>query len=510
MSRASTVLSIALLAVAGWLLYATRLGEVPVYVMHDEAQGALQAHVIATTGRDLSGRLLPLYFTEPEFPPGRDPALIYVTALGLTLLPFTEAGVRTPTALIAVLNVVLTFLVARRLFQSNAMGLVVAGLLLLTPIHFIRGRLLLSPLYSIPFILAWLWSLARFEEERTARPLVMAAICLGLGAYSYLAAVVMMPIYLAVTLAIGYRRLGLGAAVRAVAAFTATLMPMVLWYVTHPERNSQIVRAYQLDANAESPLTRWIGMYWSFFDPAFLFVSGDASLVNSTREAGFFPMAFAVLLPLGLYEVVRLRQPLPLAIAIGFVTAPLVSMISGAIEMNRVMFAIPFGVLLAGYGVHLLLRARPMAIRVAAVVMLLSIPWQFAGLYAGYFGGYGRTAAPWLAGNVREALRALMTQADTRLGPIYISQEIEWVHRTWRFYAIADDRMDMIDRTSYYRDTPPADAPPGAVLICVASSERCRALKQNGWLETATVPSLDGSRAFTLLALPERAAADRR
>ena len=68
------------------------------------------------------GRLLPLYFTEPEFPPGRDPALIYVTALGLKVLPFSEAGVRTPTALVAVLNVVLTFFVARRLFQSTRDG----------------------------------------------------------------------------------------------------------------------------------------------------------------------------------------------------------------------------------------------------------------------------------------------------------------------------------------------------------------------------------------------------
>src|SRR5688572_31289717 len=108
-----SLLLLALLAVAGIALYATRLGDVPAYVMHDEAQGALQAHAIATTGRDLSGRLLPLYFTEPEFPPGRDPLLIYVTALGLKVLPFSEAAARTPTALIAVLNVVLTFVVAR-------------------------------------------------------------------------------------------------------------------------------------------------------------------------------------------------------------------------------------------------------------------------------------------------------------------------------------------------------------------------------------------------------------
>ncbi len=506
MSRTSTVLSIALLVVAGGLLYVTRLGEVPVYFIQDEAQWALQSHAVATTGRDMSGRWFPLYFPEPGFPSGRDPVLIYVTALGLKLLPFSDAGVRTPTAMIAVLNIVLTFLVARRLFQSTLMGLVAAGLLLFTPIHFIRGRMLLSPFYSIPFVLAWLWSFARFEEERTLRKLVMSAVWLGLGTYSYLGAVVMMPIYLAVTLAVGYWRLGVAAAMKAAAAFAATLVPMVLWYVTHPERNAQIVSAYQLDANAEPLLTRWIRLYWSFFDPSFLFVSGDSSPINSTREAGFFPMAFAILLPIGIIAAVRSRQPLPVAVAIGFVTAPLVAIVSGAIEMNRLMFAIPFGVLVAAYGVAPMLRARPRAIRVAAVALLISIPWQFAGFYAGYFGGYRLTSAQWLAGNSREALRALMARAATTAGPIYISQEINHVHRTWRFYAIADGRMDMIDRASYFLESAPSDPPPGAPLICPATSARCQALKQDGWNEVATVASLDGSHAFTLL---ERAAAGR-
>lgn len=506
MSRTSTVLSIALLAVTGWLIYATRLGEVPAYFIQDEMQWALQSQAIATTGRDMSGRFLPLYFPEPGFPSGRDPVLIYVTALGLKLLPFSDAGVRTPTALIAVLNIVLTFVVARRLFQSTVIGLAAAGLLLFTPIHFLRGRLVLSPLYSIPFILAWLWCLARFEEQRTPRNLVAAACLLGVGTYSYLGAVVMMPIYLMVTLAVGYRRLGAAAAIKAAAAFAATLIPMALWYVTHPERNAQIVSAYQLDAAAESLLTRWLRLYWSFFDPSFLFVSGDASLINSTREAGFFPMAFAVLLPIGLYAVVRSRQPLPLTIGLGFVIAPLVSMLSGSIEMNRVMFAIPFGVLLAAYGVNAMLRAPALAIRAAAIILLLTIPLQFVRLYSGYFGGYRLAAVPYLAGNSREALRALMAQAAVQSGPIYISEEIEWAQRIWRFYAIADGRMDMLGRALYYRDAPPADAAPGAPLVCPAISARCQALKQDGWTEVAEVPSLDGSRRFTLLA---RAAAGR-
>src|SRR5690349_3434493 len=188
-SQARAALIAAAIALGGILLYTRALDRVPPYLIHDEAQGALQAHSIATTAHDLSGRFLPMYFTEPEFPPGRDPVMIYWTALGLKFLPFTEAGARTPTALIAVLDVVLIFFAARALFRSTAAGLVAALLLALSPVHFIRGRLLLSPLYSIPFMLAWLWSLARFDESPTVRRFIEACAWLALGMYSYLAAV---------------------------------------------------------------------------------------------------------------------------------------------------------------------------------------------------------------------------------------------------------------------------------------------------------------------------------
>ena len=237
----------AAIVLGGTLLYTRALGDAPPYLIHDEAQGALQAHAIATTGHDLSGRLLPMYFTEPEFPPGRDPALIYVTALGLKVLPFTEAGARTPTALVAVLDLVLMFFAARAIFQNTWLAVLAAGMLALTPIHFIRGRLLLSPLYSIPFVLAWLWSLGRFEQQPSSRRFVAACVWLALGMYSYLAAVVMMPLYLLMTLAMAARSLRWRAVVLAGVTFVVCLLPMAAWYLTHPERNAQIVSAYQLE-----------------------------------------------------------------------------------------------------------------------------------------------------------------------------------------------------------------------------------------------------------------------
>jgi len=503
--RTTTALIAATIVTAGTLLYATRLGHGPPYLIHDEAQGALQAHAIATTARDLSGRLLPLYFSEPEFPPGRDPVMIYVTALGLTLLPFSEAAVRTPTAMVAVINLLLVFFAARALFHSTWAGALAAIMLALTPIHFMRGRLLLSPLYSIPFVLGWLWSLRRFEQHPSGRAFVTPSAWLAIGMYSYLAAVVMMPVYLLMTLAVAGRSLRWRGVALAAATLIVCLLPMAAWYATHPERNAQIVSAYQLSANTDgswiaaagAAAREYLSLYWRVFDPTYMLLSGDPSLVNSTRSSGLFPMAFAVLLPVGIVALLRSGTAINRVIVAGLFTAPIVSVVSGAIEMNRLMFVIPFGVLVATYGALALWRARTNMAKLLAAVLVLSIGWQFTAFYRVYMSSYRLSSATWFSGNVREALRELIARSgDT---DIYISTEIEWVDRMWRFYAIEAGRLDLMSRTAFVTE-PPATAALGAKLLCPAQSERCAALVASGsWRRAVVVPSIDGSRSYVIL-----------
>ncbi|HEX6164908.1 MAG TPA: glycosyltransferase family 39 protein [Vicinamibacterales bacterium] len=499
-SRLTTALIAAAIVLGGTLLYTRDLDRVPPYLIHDEAQGALQAHAIATTGRDLSGRLLPMYFTEPEFPPGRDPALIYVTALGLKVLPFTEAGARTPTALIAVLNVLLMFFAARAIFQSTWAGVVAALMLALAPIHFIRGRLLLSPLYSIPFVLGWLWALARFEEQPSPKRFIAACAVLAIGMYSYLAAVVMMPLYVLMTVGIAARSMRWRAVVLAAVAGFVCLLPMAAWYLTHPERNAQIVSAYQLagDRSLAEAIGSRINLYWQFFDPSYLFVSGDPSMVNSTRTSGLFPWAFAALLPIGLWAIARRRDPIGWVIAAGFLTAPIVSIISGGIEMNRVMFAIPFAVMVASYGVVALWQGRALLPRFAAAALVVSIALQFISFHRYYMSdSYRIGAAQWFSGSVREAMRELIARSGDAEA-VYISTNIEWVHRMWRFYAIEAGRQELIGRAFYYKDLP-SKVPARATLICPAESPACASLGGSGaWRDVVRVPTLDGSRTFVI------------
>jgi 4-amino-4-deoxy-L-arabinose transferase-like glycosyltransferase len=513
MKRHTTAtLMAAAIVIVGAILYTTSLDHVPPYLIHDEAGGALQAHAIATTAHDLSGRLLPLYFTEPEFPPGRDPLMIYVTALALQVLPFSEAGVRTPTAWLAVLDFVLIFFAARALFKSTAGGVLAALLLMLTPVHFIRSRLLLSPLYSVPFILAWLWSLARFAEQPTTRRLMHACIWLGLGMYSYLAAVVMMPLYLLMTLAIAARPLRWRGIAAAVALMAICLVPMATWYLLHPERNAQIVTVYELRAvpyqswseSVSTAIGKRMHLYWSFFDPGYLLLSGDASMINSTRTAGLFPFAFALLLPIGMLALIRSRDRLQWIIAGGFLAAPLVSVISGAIEMNRVMFAIPFAVLVATRGVMALWERRALLPKAIASLLVASIVAQFAVFHRTYMSdAYREASATWFSGNVREAVRELIARSgDSR---IYISQDIEWVHRFWRFYAINAGRADLIDRATYFRELP-ADFAADAKVLCPSESPRCMALgASSAWRNVVTVPSIGGNHRYVIF---ERAPAN--
>ena len=512
MSR-RTLLLLAALTIASAVVYVTRLGYAPAYVMHDETQFALQAESIAASGRDLSGRFLPLFFAEPEFPAGRDPVIIYLTAAALAWLPFSEASVRTPTALLGVLNIALMFLLARRLFGSDSMALVAAGLLAMTPAHFIRSRLLLSPQSSIPFVLAWLLCVAAFSERPTTRRLAMAGGWLGLGAYTYLACMVMMPLYLAMTILLGHRLLGRRGAVVAGAAFVIPLIPMVLWYATHPERWGQVIDAYQLysgrGAGAAAPIAgavssamrTTVGLIWSFFSPAFLFLSGDSSLINSTRLVGFFPLSFAVFMPLGVLRLAKNGGAMGWVILAGLATAPLAAIVSGAIEMNRILFVIPFGVLTATYGVDWLIGARAHIWRAVALVLVAAVPVQFGGFYWDYMGRYRVEASQWFGGNTRDVFITAIERAglDSQ-HRVYVSHAIPFADRYWRFYALERGRRDLIDRMVRYDTASPANALLGSDLVCSLATTECQALLRGdtAWSLVRQITELDGTPSFAL------------
>src|SRR5262249_59285365 len=103
---------IAVMAASCWL-YAWRLGDAPIYLSPDEAIIAVNAHTLATTGRDVQGERLPLYFRIQL--PGEErygwftPAIFYLSATWMKLLPLGESTVRLASVTVGIVDILLMY-----------------------------------------------------------------------------------------------------------------------------------------------------------------------------------------------------------------------------------------------------------------------------------------------------------------------------------------------------------------------------------------------------------------
>src|SRR5678816_84796 len=105
-----------------------------------------------------------------------------------------------------------------------------------------------------------------------------------------------------------------------------------------------------------------VSQYWSFFDPAYLFLTGGyANVVNSTRHVGVFPMPFIALVPVGLGVLAFRRRPVVDALILAaFASAPLAACLAvpERYAIDRELELLPFGVLIAVAGALQLVAAQ--------------------------------------------------------------------------------------------------------------------------------------------------------
>ena len=497
----------AFLVAATVALYATRLGYAPIYLIHDEVKFSLQAIAIAESGHDLNGRLLPVYFSEPEFVAGRDPMMIYATALALRVLPLSDASVRLSTALVGVIDVLLILVLARQVFKSDVLALAAAAMLALAPGHFIHSRMALSVMYPLPFVILWLIGLSRFTEQGSRRAIYFGAAALGLGIYGYLAGMIMMPLYLVFTGLILAEKRALRLVPGVVAAFACVLIPIVIWQLVHPER-AAIFGAYRVgDVTsgvtpgissflAMSRVKLMVGAWWSYFDPDYLFLSGDSSMTNSTRQAGLFPLAAAVLMPLGIYALAS-RRGLARLVLVGLISAPLAVVLTGTLDLNRYrgLFVLPFGVLVSTYGLEFL-WTRSRIWRWAAIVLIVSMPLQFWGFYQDYMGPYRDSSGVWFGKNVRGAVAEAISHADAH-DTVLVSRGVPYGDAYWDFYSralAAPDRRPagrVIDAATFDRQSAAA-----GTLLVMSAGESWPA--DPGWSVVKTITEPDGSPSFVV------------
>jgi 4-amino-4-deoxy-L-arabinose transferase-like glycosyltransferase len=332
---------VALILLFTALVYFHSFSETPIYLGGDEARFGTAADSIARTGRNLNGDRMPIFFHLGDSLDVREtstrwyqPVLFYLIALTLKFRPLTEASIRIPTAIIGLVDVFLIYAVARRQFRGALHPIVAAMTLAMTPAHLIFSRQALDYICPLPFVLGWLWCLVETLETGSVWASLGSGVLLGVGFYSYIAAWMLMPAFLAMTLlaqwASGTRKWLVPAA--AAGGFAMPLLAFVPWMWSHSDMWRDTVGRYKVydphlsplqgvkDLLAYNSIQERISVYWDYFNPAFLFFSGGSNLTHGTRLAGVFLLPVAVFLVAGVYELGqrrRRRRPVVLAGASG-------------------------------------------------------------------------------------------------------------------------------------------------------------------------------------------------
>lgn len=514
-------------------LFFYRLNAAPMFVGGDESLFAIQAHAIATTARDLDGRLFPLFF-RVDIHTWYQPMLVYLMALTFTVLHVSEWAMRTPTALIGVVDVLLVYGIGLRLFGQVRYAALAAVMMAMAPTHLLLARQALDYVAPVPFVLGWLWCLLTVLDTGRVSLALAAGLLLGVGFYSYVAAWVLMPTCLGITLVAlwywGHR----GRTAAAVA--TGFLLPLLLlaaWLRLEPGTITTIVARYGMP-DATQGAAVWQGirgllhyyviqgrlsLYWDYFDPVYLFLAGSPNVTMSTGKAGVFLVSAAVLLPVGIYEILR-RSDRSLILLAGFLLAPLAPVLintGNAVQRSVVITA--FGVLISTYGARRLLAESRPIIRAAAVVLLAAMPIQFAYFAHDYFTAYQFRSANWIDPvNFDVVTRDVVARDAVASVPrIYLSERLDVGEARWRFFLAKYRREDLWARTwivnpaartvwSVHARLLPVPLsenapPPGSVFVMGATDPAVAALTDPGacCAVVRVIPSATGEPATLII-----------
>jgi 4-amino-4-deoxy-L-arabinose transferase-like glycosyltransferase len=513
-------LAIAIIAAA---FYTYGLDRVPAFLTLDEAHFAVHAHAIAQDGRNLNGDRLPLLISlaDPQGEPyavpwGQTyylPFGMYLIAGALQVLPLDEATVRLPSALLGgVINAGLMFAAALALFRNRAAATWSAALLVLTPANVIISRQAIDSVCQLPFILGFLILLGTFLQAPHPRIAFAAGAVLGAGIYAYITSIAYMPFFLLLfwVFARASGVLDRRSWLASVAGFALAVLPMALWLLWHPDAFNSIRQQYDRADPGSLTLMQSIAqggvvggiqetlrIYWSYFDPSFLFVQGGNARNISTGEVGVFLLPIAILAPIGFLRMRRLR-PMQVLLLICVLAAPIAAAIKGnPYQIQRASGLLIFVNLLAGFGAAVVWAEGRTRGRVIILAASLLMALQFAGFYRDYLTGYrvrsGFAFDPTAFRGAADALIAADRQ--DRVDAVFVPLNFYDAGAKWRFYTTKHGRLDLWERTRYFAGVDAlTDAPPRSITVIPI-----RDPQPPQWTTIATVRDLAGEPTATIL-----------
>lgn len=415
---------IVILAVAAFLR-CYKLASLPPAVFRDEAEKALNAWFLLTTGMDASGRPWPIFIE--VFGVTTSAIYQYIAMVMMAVGGLNEWTLRLPAACAGVGAVWFTWLLGRQL-GGPRVGLCAAGLLAVSPWHVPLSRWAQQGAFLPVLFAAAVWMLAVFvnrkksaaddglaaRSPRDAWWLCGSAALLAGAVYTYDPAKVFAPL---LVLAMGalwwpvwrvqWRVVAVACAVGLVASVP------VLWLMLSEGDAAQVrfkfLSVFQPGVPFSTGLMIAVANYLEHFMPGYLLVHGDAELRHSAG-VGVLNIVELVGAVAGAVFAVKRRCRWGALLIVWILLSPVAASLTrvGIPHALRTQLALPAWQLLAAMGIMQVLDKMPVTRRraVGQLVFLVALVGAFPFVKS-YFGSYAtRSAFHWQYG-VQQAMELL-------------------------------------------------------------------------------------------------------
>lgn len=360
-----------------------QIESVPASLYWDEASIAYNAYSVAISGRDEWGDLFPLHFR--AFGEFKLPVYIYSVAVFEKFLGLSELAVRLPAVLFSLGIILLTYLLALKIFDRKTTALLSAFFLSVLPWFFIFSRTGYEATAGLMFYLLGVYLALLTGKNRIF--ILLSTLSFIVSLYSYNSfriitplTIVCLAVYLIWVEQINFRKI-IGIILISVSIFVLSLVPIYRLASSEGVTRLQAVGIGSGEVGGEKIMTVFLQNYISHFNPTFLFISGDGNLRSQTGNSGQLYFVNLLLIILGIVFVAKAGKPLNYLPVLLLLLAPIPAAITKeSPHALRAISEVPFLAILSAVGaVYLLDRVKFKRLFLFAIVA------SFLAMFTVYF-----------------------------------------------------------------------------------------------------------------------------
>jgi 4-amino-4-deoxy-L-arabinose transferase-like glycosyltransferase len=336
--------------VLGAVLYFYDLPENPPGFFCDEASDGYDAYCISRTLRDQHGAKLPVFLYALR--DWRGGAFAYLCIPAVKLFGLNEASVRGTAAVIGILTILFTYLLARELAGKGA-GLLAALFLTICPWHFFFSRVaFVSITFPLFFTASFYFFLRGIYGKQHGLCLSISGMLFSLTTYTYFSARLCAPLFVIALLVI-YRK-KLWRVKKAAALFLLALcvfgLPFANLLLFH--REDALARFNAIHRGGKPEPSRVLATYLDSYSYRFLFKEGDAWTRSVVRGYGVLPGYSLPFIIIALILLIRRRNEIDKAFLVWLLIYPIPGSLTHEVSVLRNIMASPLYAILAGYGTY--------------------------------------------------------------------------------------------------------------------------------------------------------------